>query len=139
MSRTTLKLNTWKTTYSKVSHNSNAWSTICTNFYNVVDSNGFNVSNQCITYVINIFLLPNYVNESYEYIAIWTSKMLYNGHHVMLSQPLEQMVVPYFWIEFCIFSVICLATSTLDILTNLCVIHDMMGVCSRFETQRLLS
>jgi len=69
-----LKVNSWKTIDSKVSHTSHAWGTICTNFYNVLHSNGFDVSNHCITFVMGIFLLPNYVNGTYEYIAIWTSK-----------------------------------------------------------------
>ncbi len=47
---------------------------MCTNLYNIVDSNGFNVSTQCITYVMGILLFPNCVNETYEYIATWTNK-----------------------------------------------------------------
>jgi hypothetical protein len=42
--------------------------------YNVVNSNGFDVSNQCITYVMGILPLPSCVNGTYEYITIWTSK-----------------------------------------------------------------
>jgi hypothetical protein len=44
------------------------------NLYNVVDSNGFDVFTQCITYVMGILPLPNRFNGTYEYIATWTSK-----------------------------------------------------------------
>jgi hypothetical protein len=40
--------------------------------------------------------------------------MFNNGCHAMLSQPLEQMVVPYFPIKFHVFSITYLDTSTLD-------------------------
>jgi hypothetical protein len=53
---------------------SHAWNNGYTNLYNVVDSNGFDVSNLCITYVMGILLLPNYVNGTYEYIATWINK-----------------------------------------------------------------
>ncbi len=58
----------------KVSCTSHARSIVYTNLYNVVDSNGFDVSTQCITYVIGILLLLNCVNGTYEYITTWTSK-----------------------------------------------------------------
>jgi hypothetical protein len=37
-----------------------------------------------------------------------------NECYVILSQPLEQMVIPYLWIEFCVFLITYLDTSTLD-------------------------
>jgi hypothetical protein len=43
-----------------------------------------------------------------------TNIMFNNGHHAMLSQPLKQMVTPYLWIEFCVFLVSYLDTSTFD-------------------------
>jgi hypothetical protein len=36
----------------------------------------------------------------------------------MLSQPLEQMVAPYLWIECFVFSITCLDISTLDCLNK---------------------
>ncbi len=42
--------------------------------YNIVNSNGFDVSTWCITYGMGILPLPNCVNGTYEYIAIWTNK-----------------------------------------------------------------
>jgi hypothetical protein len=58
----------------KVSCTSHAQNIVCTNLYNVDDSNGFDVSTQCITYVTGILSFPSCVNGTYEYIATWTSK-----------------------------------------------------------------
>jgi hypothetical protein len=83
--------------------------------YNVIDSNGFDVSTQCITYVMVILPFPNCVDETYEYIPLGQANITFNnGCHAMLSQRSKQLVVPYFWIEFCIFSITYLDTSTLD-------------------------
>jgi hypothetical protein len=38
----------------KVNHTFHVWNIAYTNLYNVVDSNGFNVFSQCITYVMTI-------------------------------------------------------------------------------------
>jgi len=40
-----------------------------TNLYNIVNSNGFNVSIWIITYVMGILPLPSCVNGTYEYIT----------------------------------------------------------------------
>ncbi len=47
---------------------------ICTMLSTPIDSNGFNVSNQCITYVMGILPFPNCVNGTYKYIATWINK-----------------------------------------------------------------
>jgi len=52
MNKTTLKIKTWKTMDYKVSCTSHARNLVYTNLFNVVDSNDFDVSTQCITYVM---------------------------------------------------------------------------------------
>jgi hypothetical protein len=37
-------------TIKKINHTFHTWNVVYTNLYNVVDSNGFDVSTQCITY-----------------------------------------------------------------------------------------
>jgi hypothetical protein len=85
--------------------------------------------------------LPNCVNGTYEYIATWTSK-----HYV--QQWTLCNVVPTIRTNGCsIFAnqISCPLGYLFGhihlrfFLTNMCAIHSMMGVCSRFEIRRLLS
>ncbi len=75
-------------------HPKHVQSIIYKNLYNVVDSNGFDVSTQCITYVMGILSFPSCVNGTYEYIATWTNK-----HY--LQQWMSCNIVPTIRINGC--------------------------------------
>jgi hypothetical protein len=64
--------------------------------YNVVNSNGFDVSIQYITYVMGILCSPIVLMEPMNTLPHGQANIMFNnGCGVMLCQPLKQMVAPY--------------------------------------------
>jgi hypothetical protein len=84
-------------------------------------------------------VLPNYVNGTYEYITTWTSKHYVQQWCYATFPTIKTNGSSIFVNQILVLLVTYLNTSTLDCFKNLCAIHSMMGVCSRFEIWRLLS